>query len=239
MNCIIVDDEEVSRMILRGVLDRIRTNNNIEIRILAECANYEEATHALGNHELGNIDVVFLDIEMPGKSGIEMIKEATNLPQIILVSSRPDFGSEAFECGVTDYVIKPLSFPRLEKAVMKAVNNLSREILDTHGDTDIFVKSDNKIVRIDLDDIYFVEALSDYVKIHTKDKFYVVHSTMKSIEGRLNSPSKKGFVRVHRSFIVNIDKVNKIDDLMIMMPTKAIPISSSYKQGFFNKLNMI
>ena len=138
--------------------------------------------------------------------------------------------------GLTDYFLKEdLSTKRFQEAIDKAMKNLDVPILDIKGNIDhIYVKSDGKIVRIKLDDIFFVEALSDYVKINLEDKFLVVHSTMKAISNRLGT----AFVRVHRSFIVKLSKVETIEDTTIRMPQKDIPIGASYKKAFLLKLDI-
>lgn len=228
MNCIIVDDEQVSRMIVRNFVERIPVLN-----LVAECESAEDAFKVL---KKGNIDAVFLDIEMPGMTGIELVQTLNPLPQIILITSRPDFGAQAFDHNLTDYLVKPIAYDRFEKAVEKACNNLNKSISDNLNKDTVFVKADNKIVRVDFEDIYFVEALSDYVMINVEDRKYVVHYTMKSLINRL--PSNM-FARVHRSFIVNLNKITEIEDMSINMPQKSIPIGNSYKSNFLAKLNFL
>ncbi|GAA4831710.1 LytTR family DNA-binding domain-containing protein [Algivirga pacifica] len=229
MNCIIVDDEEVSRMIIKDFVQRTPS-----LQLIAECENAIEAFNILKEQ---SIDVVFLDIEMPGMSGIELVQSLDSLPQIVLITGRKDFGAEAFEYSLTDYLIKPISYPRFLKAVKKAEDNLKQDILDTQGSEEtIYIKSDNKIVRILLTDIYFVEALSDYVILNMESKKYVIHSTMKGLMEKL---PQNTFSRVHRSYIVNLSKIDSIEDMMIIMPQKEIPIGNSYKSKFLSKLNIL
>ncbi|MEH0158695.1 LytTR family DNA-binding domain-containing protein [Limibacter armeniacum] len=229
MNCIIVDDEEVSRMIVRDFVERTPS-----LKLIAECDNAVEAFKIMKEEA---IDIIFLDIEMPEMTGIELVQSLDSLPQVILITGRKDFGAEAYEYSLTDYLIKPINYPRFMKAVEKAQNNLQKDILDTQGNDDnIYVKADNRIVRIKLSDIYFIEALSDYVIINMESKKYIIHSTMKGLEQKLPSDM---FTRVHRSYIVNLTKIDSIEDMSIVMPQKAIPIGNSYKSAFLSKLNFL
>ena len=229
MNCMVVDDEETSRMVVKDFIERTDS-----LTLIAECDNAVDAYNVLRDE---HIDTLFLDIEMPKMTGIELVQALEDLPQVILITGRPDFGAEAFEYSLTDYLVKPINYPRFLKAVDKARKNLDRAILETKNKDDIYVKSDNKIVRINLKDIYFIEALSDYVIINTQDKKHIVHSTMKGIEKRLESAD---FIRVHRSYIINISKIDTIEDMStIVMPQKPIPIGASYKNRFMAKLNFL
>jgi len=165
-----------------------------------------------------------------------MVESLENAPQVVLITSNPEYAVQAFELSITDYLVKPIKYVRFLKSVEKVRSNLTSPILDSLNKEDIYVKSDSKIVKIKLDDIQFVEALSDYVIINTAEKRYIVHSTMKSIEQKL---SQNNFTRVHRSYIVNIDKIQTIEDLNIIMPKKSIPIGASYKNAFLSKLNFL
>ena len=228
MNCLIVDDNPEFREILRN-----QVNETTELVLIGEC---EDAFKAYEMLQKESIDILFLDQEMPGLKGTQLVERLENRPQIILISGKKDIGAKAFELGLTDYFLKEdLTSKRFQEAIEKAKKNLDAAILDIKGNQDhIYVKSDGKIVRIKLDDIFFVEALSDYVKINLEDKFLVVHSTMKAIANRLGS----SFLRVHRSFIVKLSKVETIEDTAIKMPQKDIPIGASYKKVFLKKLDI-
>ncbi|GAB4335791.1 MAG: LytTR family DNA-binding domain-containing protein [Flammeovirgaceae bacterium] len=199
------------------------------------CENAIFAIEMLKNNP---IDVIFLDIQMPDMSGIDLVKALDSLPQVVLVSTKHEFGIEAYDYNLTDYLKKPVEYSRFLKAIEKVEKNLSNNILETKGGSNIYVKTDNKIVRIKLDEILFVEALSDYMIIHTDSKKFVIHSTMKSLERRLPA---KDFMRVHRSYIVNLSKIESIEDTTIFVNHKQmqIPVGASYKNDFLARLNML
>jgi len=229
MKCIIVDDEEVARKVVKTFI--------VKTKGLSIVADFDNAIDAYNLLKEERVDLLFLDIDMPEMSGIELIKSLEHKPKVILITGRKDFALEAYELAVVDYLVKPVSYPRFIKAVEKAQGSSSKKGADAPIMGDIYVKADSKIVRISLKDIKFVEALSDYVIIHTVKKKYIVHSTMKGIANRLPVGA---FARVHRSFIVNIKQIETIEDMSnIIMPDKIIPIGASYKTDFFNKLNFL
>ncbi len=229
MKCIIVDDEVVARKVVKSYIEKTKG--------LSIVADFENAIDAYNLLKEERVDLLFLDIDMPEMSGIELIKSLEHKPMVVMITGRDDLAVEAYELAVVDYLVKPVKYPRFIKAVEKAQGTLSKNVIDTPGMGDIYVKADSKIVRISLKDIKFVEALSDYVIIHTEKKKYIVHSTMKGIAGRLPAGE---FARVHRSFIVNINQIETIEDMSnIIMPNKIIPIGASYKTDFFNKLNFL
>jgi len=229
MNCLVVDDDEFAREVVKQFIARTEG-----LVLTGECNN---ATDAYLMLRKGEIDLVFLDVEMPGMTGIELVKTLEVIPNVIMITSRQEYAVEAFEYGLTDYLVKPINYPRFLKAIDK-VKETRANIKDVEQrQDDIYVKSDSKIMRIKLDTILFVEALSDYVLIHTDNgKKTIVHATMKGMETKLPSAS---FVRVHRSFIVNIRKIDTIEDLSIIMPNKIIPVGASYKNSFLEKLNFL
>mgnify|MGYP000459943770 CR=1 FL=1 len=229
MNCLVVDDEKFSREIIK-----VFVNKTDSLNLLAECQSAAEAFSALRNNEL---DLVFLDVEMPEMSGIELMQVLDDLPQIVLVTSRPNYAVEAFEYSVTDYLVKPVKCPRFLKAVAKAESNAKASDVTVEKQRDeVFVKESGKMVQIRLSEILYVEALSDYVIINTENRKHIIHSTMKGLEKKLPETS---FIRVHRSYIVNFQKIISIEDLNVVMPNKIIPIGASYKQRFMKKLNLL
>ncbi|MBB6461419.1 LytR/AlgR family response regulator transcription factor [Flammeovirga kamogawensis] len=230
LKCLIVDDEEVSRMVVR---DFIKRTEGLELS--GEFDNAVSAYDVLKNTP---VDLLFLDIEMPQMTGIELVQSLEKLPEVILITGRRDFGAEAYEYNLTDYLIKPITYPRFLKAVEKAklsIEDSDQKLVENSSDDILYVKADNKIVKLSLSEIFFVEALSDYMLINTKDKKYIVHSTMKALEKKF----PENFVRVHRSYIANLDKINTIEDMQIVMPQKSIPIGNSYKSNFLSKLNFL
>jgi DNA-binding LytR/AlgR family response regulator len=229
MNCIVVDDEEFSRNVIKHFI-----NKTDGLNMLSECENAAEAFKALKSDE---IDIVFLDVEMPDMTGIELMKALDDMPQIILVTSRPNYAVEAFEYSVTDFLVKPVNYARFLKAVSKAETNLKASNVTIENKTnEVFVKADSKIIKLKLSDIIYIEALSDYVIINTATRKYIIHSTMKGLEKKLPDSD---FIRVHRSYIVNFAKIDQIEDLNVIVPGKTIPIGASYKNTFMKKLNLL
>ncbi|KXX67713.1 LytTR family DNA-binding domain-containing protein [Flammeovirga sp. SJP92] len=230
LQCVIVDDEEVSRMVVRDFIKR--TNG---LQLIGEFDNAVSAYEMLKDTA---VDLLFLDIEMPQMTGIELVQSLEKLPEVILITGRRDFGAEAYEYNLTDYLIKPITYPRFLKAVEKgktSIEESDQKLVENSEDDTLYVKADNKIIKLSLKNIYFVEALSDYMLINTIDKKYVIHSTMKALEKKFPD----NFIRVHRSYIVNLTKVETIEDLQIEMPQKSIPIGNSYKNNFLSKLNFL
>ena len=236
--CLVVDDEEFSRTVIAQYVGR-----TAHLHLFAQCPDAIEAFGVLKNNP---IEVAFLDIEMPEMTGLELVKNLTNPPQIVLITSRPSYAVEAFEHSVADYLIKPVKYARFLKAVERVTENLEKKASNlsnivptkpvfTTVKADFFIKTDGKIIRFKPQDILYVEALSDYVVLHTLSKKHVTHSTMKGIAEKLG----EDFIRVHRSYIVNIHKIESIEDDHITIHQAKIPVGVSYKQDFLAKLNFL
>lgn len=212
MNCIVVDDEEFSRDVIKHFVNKTDT-----LKLIAECESAGDAFTVLKKND---IDIVFLDVEMPEMSGLDLVKALDDMPQIILVTSRPTYAVEAFEYSITDFLVKPVNYARFLKAVSKAENNLKASSVTVENKTDeVFVKTDSKMVKLKFSEIIFIEALSDYVIINTPKRKYIIHSTMKGLEKKL---PEKEFSRVHRSYIVNMLKIESIE-LSCTCPWKSTP----------------
>ncbi len=228
MKCIIVDDEELSRNTLKHFVEKTDF-----LELVAVCPNAIEANNLLAKED---IDLMFLDVSMPELTGIEFIKSLDNPPLVILVTSSTEHAVEAFEYNVLDYLVKPAEYARFLKAVNKAKEKYEAIQVGNENSNEIFVKSDFKIVRINLDDVLFVEALADYVIINTVNGKYIVHSTMKGMESKL--PNNK-FIRVHRSYIVNLNRIDSIEDSCVVITKKIIPIGASHKDGLMARLKFL
>ena len=228
LRSIIVDDEELSRNIIKNFVDKTEMLESV-----AMCEDGIEASNYLSRHE---VDVIFLDIEMPEMSGIDLIKSLNKPPLVILITSKREHAIEAFEYNVVDYILKPLEYSRFAKAVAKARELHSKDKDHSEDDPDLFVKVDSRLVKIKSSDVYWIEALGDYIVINTEDSKYIVHNTMKGIESKL-SPDK--FLRVHRSYIVRLDKIETLDESVIVIKQKIIPIGGTYKSRLMNRLNMV
>jgi DNA-binding LytR/AlgR family response regulator len=231
MNCIIIDDDLMSRRIIEEFVSRTD-----QLNLLSSYENAVDAINAFSSEE--DIDLIFLDIEMPEMSGIDFMETLVNPPQIIIISSKDKYALEAFNYDVTDYLLKPISYSRFFKAVNKA-NVRFKNKVDTK-ENEIFIKKNSALVRLKYEDILWVEALENYVIFNTFGEKYTIHFTMKAIEQKL--PSNR-FTRVHRSYIVNTSSINVIEDNSVIIKThdgsKSIPIGKSYKDKLMGDINLI
>jgi DNA-binding LytR/AlgR family response regulator len=231
MKCIIVDDNKMARMALKQLVSQL---SNVEL--VAECNDAAEALDILNSSQ---VDVLLLDIEMPGMTGLDLIKKLGNTkPLIIFITAKKDYAVEAFELNVIDYLIKPIALPRLKQAIDKAQETLesNKQEVKVEEQGFVFVKDNGILKRIAIDDILFLEAMGDYVKVHTLQKFHVVHATLKSIEEKL--PASK-FIRVHRSFIVAINKIDYIQEGTISIVKTTIPVADTHKSNLNKRLNLL
>lgn len=231
INCIIIDDEPLARAGLKEYIADIDFLN-----LLGEFDNPLGATGLLGN---GEVQLLFLDIQMPKITGLEFFKTLSNPPAVIFTTAYPQYALDGFEVNALDYLVKPISFDRFLKAALKAKEfyevrqkNSSETGAGTAEDH-FFIKADNKLVKIFFNDILFVEALQNYVTIHTTEKKYISYLTIKSVEDYL--PADR-FLKVHKSYIISAAKVDSIDGNEIRMGQHHIPISRNLKDEVTEKL---
>ena len=230
LNCIIIDDEDPARDIVETYIKDIDFLN-----IVASCDNALSAIPILNSNK---IDLLFLDINMPKLDGLNFLKTLKNPPKVIFTTAYREYAIEGFELDAVDYLCKPFSFNRFLTAVNKAVNRLSENTITSKQPTRensqadyIFIKSDKKTFRVDLDLILYIEAVGDYIKIITSKGSHITYMYLKDIEQEL--PSNK-FPRVHRSFIVSVSKIDSIDGNRIFMGEIQIPIGKNYRDNLFN-----
>ena len=230
MRCLIVDDNQMARTAMKQLVNQVQL-----LELVAECSDAMEAYNYLNS---GQVDLVLLDIEMPGMTGIELTKKLRNRPLIIFTTAKSDYAVEAFELNVVDYLIKPITLARFLQAIEKA-----KEVLDSNKqevkieDKEfVFVKDNGILKKLNVDDILYLEAMGDYVKVHTPQKFHVLHSTLKSIEEKL--PTNK-FLRIHRSYIVALQKIDFIQDGIITIGKANIPVAETYKAALNKRLNLL
>ena len=231
MKCLIVDDNKMARMALKQLVGQVQT-----LELMAECTDAMEAFVAMNSHQ---VDLLLLDIEMPDMSGLDLIKKLGNKrPLIIFTTAKKDYAVEAFELNVVDYLVKPITLPRLTQAIEKANEALesNKEEVKVEEQGFVFVKDNGVLKRISIDDILYLEAMGDYVKVHTPQKFHVVHATLKSIEEKL-PPSK--FIRVHRSYIVAINKIDYIQEGTITIGKTTIPVADTHRGNLNRRLNLL
>jgi len=234
MNCIIVDDDSFIRKITEDFVRKTESLN-----LLHSLSSAMEAVNVLNTNE--SIDLIFLDIEMPEMTGIEFLYSLTTLPQIIIISSKEQYAINAFEFDVTDYLLKPFTYSRFCKAVNKAKERQKNKTHHVIGGDEIFIKHSQTLVKLKYSDILWVEAMENYIIINTFEDKYTMHFTMRAIEEKL--PAKQ-FMRVHRSFIVNISGIHSIGEKAINIISKGptintIPIGKVYKSSLLKELNVI
>lgn len=226
IRCLIVDDENISRKFLEHFVGQ-----TTPLILIKSCNNSEEAAKVLSEEK---VDLVFLDIEMPGKSGLELLEQLEVTPLIILVSSQEKYALKSFEYEVVDYLLKPITFQRFEKAVFKAQKQLSFKV-NSPLDKTILLKATNKIVKLIFRDIIYIEAKGDYLQVHTADKKILVHGTMSEMLSKL-PPAE--FSRIHRSYIVRDGAIEKFDKFLVYIGGAELPLGESYKKAFFLKINI-
>jgi DNA-binding LytR/AlgR family response regulator len=228
MKCIIVDDNEVARTAVKHCVEKTP--------FLTLAGIYSNPIAALEGLKKEKADLLLLDVEMPEMSGIDFIKTFQDIPQVILITSKTEYAAEAFDFNVTDYIVKPVQYPRFLKAVTKAKDMQDSLKKETPDSEDMFIKVDTRLVQIKLKDVTVIEALADYVHIFVGKDRYTVLSTMKAMEDKL---PKKDFCRVHRSYIVRLDKIKEIDDSIIVISDQHIPISRNMKEQVYSALNKL
>lgn len=226
LKCLIVDDDEMARATIEHFVDQTDF-----LEITAICEDALEATKVLKDT---TVDIIFLDVEMPNMSGIDLLAAYDSLPYVILITSKSEYAVDAFEYNVLDYLLKPIKYPRFLKAVNKIKSD--DEQVERINDDEVFIKTDLKYVKIRFSEIKFIEAMADYVVIHIGEVKHIVHSTMKGMEAKF--PSDK-FVRVHRSYIVNMDKLDSIENGNAVIGQVRIPIGASYKSAFMGRLKLL
>jgi len=223
INCIIVDDEPASRDVLKKYI----ADTDI-LNLVAECKNAVEANEALKD---AYVLLMFLDINMPKISGIQLLKSLSSPPKVIFTTAYPEFAIDGFELDAVDYLLKPFSFERFLKAVNKYSFLADKET--SIGNRTIFLKSEKKLYRIPISDIIYLEAIGDYVKVVSEEQSIIVHGTFQDLLEQLSYPN---IVRIHRSFAMAIDKFEYIDGNQIIVKGKSLPIGKTYRSNLMIKL---
>ena len=233
INTLIVDDEPLALDVLETYIQRMP-----ELHLVTRCANAFEANEALTSND---IDLMFLDIQMPQLTGIDFIKTLTNPPLVIFTTAFPNYAIEGFELDAVDYLLKPISADRFMKAANKAIEQIKLRQAKQSGEATndetefIFVKADKKYVKVKYDDIIYIEGLKDYVIIKLLTGRVITLQTMKSLEDKLPG---KVFKRIHRSYIINLDKINAIVGNMVEVlengKTKHLPVGKNYRDDLLD-----
>jgi DNA-binding LytR/AlgR family response regulator len=229
LSCIIIDDEPLAR---KGLREYIQDVDFLEL--VGEFDNPLKATQALTSQK---VDLMFLDIHMPKITGIDFLRSLQHPPQVIFTTAYPQYAVDGFDLNVVDYLVKPISFDRFLKAVMKAKDVISKKDIvpssTSPAEDYVFIKADNKLVKIFYHDILYIEALQNYVTIHTSNKKYITYLTFKGMEESLPSDQ---FIRVHKSYLVSASKIESIEGNCIRIGQHEIPISRTVKEEVLEKL---
>ena len=237
MKCVIIDDEPLAVDLLVEFVGRV---DSLEL-----VRTFTNAIDAISIINQSEIDLIFLDIEMPHFTGIDFINAIEKKPLIIFTTAYSNYAVEGFNLGAVDYLVKPIPFNRFLKAVLRAQQIFIPKSLPASSQITnvpeiehdfMFVRAEYENVKINFSDILFIEGLKDYVKIHTTDNKYTL--TLISLIKLENLLSSKGFARIHRSYIINIKHVKSIQKNKVLIAEKRIPISESYKASFFEKINI-
>jgi two-component system, LytTR family, response regulator len=231
VNCLIVDDNQIARTTLRQLASGIN-----DLVIAGECADAMEAYNLLQDEP---IDVILLDIEMPGMSGLELTRIlGDKRPIIIFTTSKKDYAVEAFDLNVVDYLVKPITHARFIQAIDKGreVLQSQSEEVKLNEDEFIFIRDSNVVKRLSLDDILYAEAMGDYVKLHTPHRFFAVHTTLRALEQRL--PASK-FLRVHRSYMVAVAKIDTIQEGVLIINNRPVPVADTYRAALNKRMKIL
>jgi len=227
---LVVDDNNVTGLMLHEMLKKIERIDVVNV--------FTSAIEARNFLKENAIDILFLDVEMPGMSGLELLRLLPQKPLTIMVTGKKEYAVEAFELNVVDFLVKPFSLSRVMIAVEKAIELLQMKNSGLNKvEKDHFFIRDNKAIRkILLNDIYWIESKGDYVKIITSNSSYIIHSTLKNIEDNL--PSQL-FIRIHRGYLISIEKLEYIEDGAAYIQGTPLPVSETYKNELLKKLRML
>lgn len=236
MNCIIIDDEAAARAIVAQRCSKVPNLDVIE--------EFDNAIDAIKFLNQQDIDVVFLDIHMPGFSGVDFVQTLKNPPRIVLTTSDTDFAIAAYEYeAIIDYLVKPITAERFEKCIQKVKNSLAKqpqstaeETTDSSAGEDLYINIDRRLIKLKFNEIMVIEAKGDYIDIKTENEGYRVHTTLKKIKEKL---PEKLFLQIHRSFIINFTKIVDIEDNSVLIEKSVIPISRSNRPELMRRLNLL
>lgn len=236
MNCIIIDDEAAARAIVSQFCSKIPDLDVIE--------EFDNAIDAIKFLNQQNIDVVFLDIHMPGFSGVDFVQTLKSSPKIVMTTSDTEFAIAAYEYeAIVDYLVKPLTKERFDKCIEKVKNALTlqpqseeQNASSNTKDEDLYINIDRRLIKLKLNEIMVIEAQGDYIEVKTEKENYRVHTTLKKIKEKL---PEKLFLQIHRSYIINFTKIIDIEDNSVLIEKNVIPISRSNRPELMRRLNLL
>lgn len=227
MNCIVVDDEPIA---LEGISEYAKRTPFL--KLMGQCKNGYEAIEVISKND---VDLIFLDINMPDLTGVEMMNSIPNPPMVVFTTAYPDYALKGFELNAVDYLLKPISYEKFLLASQKAYKlfSMSETKDESVNEEYIYVKSEKKLVRVDFNDITYIEGLKDYIRIHTSKTKLIAYLSLNKLKDSL--PSDK-FIQVHKSFIISMNSVTSIDNNLIHINNDFIPIGRAYRSEFFEKV---
>ncbi|MGZ3883029.1 MAG: LytR/AlgR family response regulator transcription factor [Bacteroidia bacterium] len=229
MNCLIVDDNQIARVVLKQMVSGLDF-----LELVGECQNVTEATNLMNKQQ---VDLLLLDVEMPKVSGIDFLKTVPEHPLVILITAKPDYAVEAFEYNIVDFLLKPVREDRFLKAIYRARDAFESRNKTVEADKDyFFIREKGVSSKLVIADILYIQALGDYVNIHTTSKKYTIHYSISAIEKKL--PASK-FMRVHRSYILALDKVDTVEEGTAFVYQTAVPVGDSQRSELMKRLNIL
>jgi DNA-binding LytR/AlgR family response regulator len=228
LSCVIVEDLQVAADYLAKCCEK---SGLLEVK--GHFPNVEEALHFLNQQ---SVDLLFLDVEMPGATGFELLDRLAYSPKVILTTSKTEYAYDAFEYNVSDFLKKPFTYQRFLESVQKIVAPTPESNINSTATDHIFIKTDGKLIRLNNSDILFIESMGDYVKFVSTDKKYITHNTIKNLEEKVN---KQCFLKTHRSYIINVDKIDDIRENLLFIKGNEIPISKAHRSEVLKRLNII
>ena len=233
--CLIIDDEPLARDLIRNHIEKLDS-----FEIVAECGDAMKALQELRDQK---VDLMFMDIQMPQITGIEFLKILKNPPKVIITTAFREYALDGFELDVVDYLLKPITFERFLKSVNKYYQETQEEVrtntpvaeVTQAEESFIYVKENKRVIKVYLHDILYVEGLSEYVQIYTDRKKIITKTSMTNLEEKLPGD---GFLRIHKSFIVSLSRIEAFTTHSIEVPGKEIPIGRSYKNAVLEALQL-
>lgn len=234
LNCIIIDDEPLSRRIIEGHIKKLDTLNLVQ--------SFENPidAFALVKQKQQNIDLIFLDIEMPEMSGLEFLSTFEISPAVVLISSEEKYALKSYEFDVVDYLLKPVSFSRFYKCIEKVNSRIQEAKASKEVQEDVFFKIGSKLIKFNINDILLLESMENYVIIYTQKEKHTVHFTLKAAREQL---PQEIFLQVHKSYVVNSSRIELVEENAIIIKTnndtKVVPIGKAFKENFLSAINLI
>lgn len=230
ISTIIVEDELMSLKSLENLCKKYT-----ELDLIGTFENAEDALKII---EKGNVELILLDIDMPGMSGLDLVEKIANLPQVIFTTGNTEYAYEAYEYDITDFLKKPITPDRFRKAIQK-VNDIVEKrsaVALASEKHELYIKTDGKYIRLGYTDIHYFENVGDYIKAITSHGTYIFHDTMKALDNKITNPR---FLKVHRSYIINMAYVKDFKDNTVVIKDKVIPVSRAYKSVLLSSINLI